>query len=141
MFYTINSKMNRQHIYCSIRHQVVSTLKFLESSQTKIQNSSIAILKNASFPNFPDPGKWHYQLLQLSKTRRGHSFSTYAQRGEGVKQKRTPCVQGGAYTWKYVSKNVPFLHVFFDIFICWKLLPCFVVIGVDFHYRFIKDLL
>ena len=26
---------------------------------------------------------------------RDHSFSTYAQRGRGVKQKRTPCVQGG----------------------------------------------
>ena len=24
----------------------------------------------------------------------GHSFSTYAQRGKGVKQKRTPCIQG-----------------------------------------------
>ena len=44
---------------------------------------------------------------------RGHSFSTYAQRGKGVKQKRTPCVQGGgAYTWKYVRKNVPFCTCF-----------------------------
>ena len=44
---------------------------------------------------------------------RGHSVSTYAQRGEGVKQKRTPCVQGrGAYTWEYVRKNFPFCTCF-----------------------------
>ena len=43
-----------------------------------------------------------------------HSFSTYAQRGRGVKQKRTPCIHGGmgAYTWKYVRKNVPFCTCF-----------------------------
>ena len=47
----------------------------------------------------------------------------------------------GAYTWEYVRKNIPFLHVFCDIFICWKLLPCFVVFGVDFHYLCVKHLL
>ena len=47
----------------------------------------------------------------------------------------------GAYTWKYVRKNAPFLHVFCDSFICWKLLPYFVVFGVDFHYCCIKHLL
>ena len=36
------------------------------------------------------------------------------------------------------TQKRPFLLVFCDIFICWKLLPCFVVIGVDFHYRFIN---
>ena len=39
------------------------------------------------------------------------------------------------------TQKCPFLHVFCDIFICWKLLPCFVVIGVDSHNRFIKHLL
>ena len=70
----------------------------------------------------------------------GHSFGTYAQRG--VKQKRTPCVQGGGGLHVEVrTQKRPFLHVFCDIFICWKILPCFVVFGVDFHYRFIKHLL
>ena len=58
-----------------------------------------------------------------TKLLRGHSFSTYAQRGEGGQAKayamRTR--REGACTWKYVRKNVPFLHVFCDIFICWKL--------------------
>ena len=38
------------------------------------------------------------------------------------------------------TQNVPFLHVFCDIFICWKLLSYFVVFGVDFRYCFIKHL-
>ena len=72
----------------------------------------------------------------------GHSFSTYAQRGEGVKQKRTPCVQGGGgLTHGSTYAKTSLLHVFCDIFICWKLLPYFVVFGVDFHYCFIKHLL
>ena len=36
------------------------------------------------------------------------------------------------------TQKRPFLHVFSDIFICWKLLPYFVVFGVDFHFCFIK---
>ena len=58
-----------------------------------------------------------YVVSKLQSTKKahwGHSFSTYAQRGKGVKQKRTPCVQGGkgAYTWKYVRKSVPFCACF-----------------------------
>ena len=52
----------------------------------------------------------------------GHLFSTYAQRGEGVKQKLTPCLQGGGGLHMEVhSQKRPFLHVFCDTFICWKL--------------------
>ena len=40
-------------------------------------------------------------------------------KGEGVEQKRTPCLQGGRGidTSKCVRKKIPFLHVFCDIFI------------------------
>ena len=51
---------------------------------------------------------------------RGHSFSTYVQRGRGLTQRgrgqaklyamRT--MGEGAYTWKYVRKNVPFCTCF-----------------------------
>ena len=73
----------------------------------------------------------------------GHSFSTYARRGKGGQAKayamRTRG-EGGLHMEARTQKR-PFLHVFCDIFFCWKLLPCLVVIGVDFHYRFIKHLL
>ena len=68
----------------------------------------------------------------LSNLLRGHSFSTYAQRGEGGQAKAFVEVR---------TQKRPFLHVFCDILICWKLLLCFLVIGVDFHYRFIKHLI
>ena len=74
---------------------------------------------------------------------RGHSFSMYAQRGEGGQAKAyvmRSWGEGGLHVEVRTQKR-PFLHEFCDIFICWKLLPCFVVIGVDFHYRFIKHLL
>ena len=53
---------------------------------------------------------------------RGHSFSTYAQRGEGgVKQMRTACVQGGGGLHMEVLKQkCPLLQVFCDVFICWN---------------------
>ena len=35
-----------------------------------------------------------------------------------------------------LTQKTSFLHVFCDVFICWKLLPYFVVFGVDFHYCF-----
>ena len=60
---------------------------------------------------------------------------------KGVMQKRTPCVQGGGLHMEVRTQKRPFLHVFCDIFICWKLLPYFFVFGVDFHYCFIKHLL
>ena len=85
-----------------------------------------------------------YSIIKRNESgARGHSFSTYAQRGEGSQAKAYAMrTRGrGAYTWKHVRKSVPFLHVFCDIFICWKILPCLGVIGVDFHYRFIKHLL
>ena len=73
---------------------------------------------------------------------RGHAFSTYAQRGRRVMQKRIQCVQGGGGLHMEVrTQKRPFLHVFCDIFICWKLLPYFVVFGVDSHCCFIKHLL
>ena len=84
--------------------------------------------------------KWKQDRITLSLTRDllvqwslsgingGHSFSTYAQRGRGVKQKRTPCVQGGrgAYTWKYVRKNVPFARVlrYFHMLEAFTMLCC-----------------
>ena len=44
---------------------------------------------------------------------RGHSFSKYTQRGRGVKQKRTPCVQGGGGLLVEVrTQNVPFCTCF-----------------------------
>ena len=72
-----------------------------------------------------------------------HSFSTYAQRGEGSQAKAYAMrTRGkGGLHMEVRTQNVPFLHVFCDIFICWKLLPYFVVFGVDFHYCFIKQLL
>ena len=74
-----------------------------------------------------------YGVIYLVRTHKG---------GRGVKQKHTPCVQGEEGLHMEVrTQNVPFLHVFCDIFICWKLLPCIVVFGVDFHYCFIKHLL
>ena len=81
-------------------------------------------------------------LFQVRKDPRGHSFGTYAQRGRGVKEKRTPCVQvegGLTHGSTYAKRN--FLHLFCDIFICWKFLPYFVVNGVDFRYCLIKHLL
>ena len=52
------------------------------------------------------------QILYM-QSQRGQSFSTYAQRGEGVKQKRTPCVQGGGGLYMEVrTQKRPFLHVF-----------------------------
>ena len=74
-----------------------------------------------------------YEVIHLVRTHKGGGgqAKAYAMRTRGR----------GAYTWKYVRKNVPFLLVFCDIFIRWKLLQYFVVFGVDFHYRFIKHLL
>ena len=85
-------------------------------------------------------------LLHLMSVRyfcvRGHSFSTFAQTGRGSSKSVRHAYKGEeACTWKYVRNNVRFLHVFCDIFICRKLLPYFVVFGVDFHYCFIKNLL
>ena len=81
-------------------------------------------------------------VLESSRFLGGHSFSTYAQKGGGSsKSVRHAHMGEGAYAWKYVRKNVPFLHVFCDIFICWKLVPYCIVFGVDFHYCFIKHLL
>ena len=48
--------------------------------------------------------------------------------------------EGGLHMEVRTHKR-PFLHVFCDILICWKLLPYSVVFGVDFHYCFIKHLL
>ena len=54
------------------------------------------------------------QAFEMEQNRKwGHSFSTCAQRREGVKQKRTPCVQeGGGLHMEYVRKNVPFCTCF-----------------------------
>ena len=73
----------------------------------------------------------------------GHSFSTYTQKGGGGSSKsvRHAYKGGGGLHVEVRTQKRPFLHVLCDIFICWKLLPCFVVIGVDFHYHFIKHLL
>ena len=73
---------------------------------------------------------------------RGHSFSTYAQRGGGSSKSVRHAFKGeGGLHVEVRTQKRPFLLVFCDIFICWKLLPCFVVIAVDSHYRFIKHLL
>ena len=73
----------------------------------------------------------------------GHSFSTYAQReGRGGQAKAYAMrTRGEGGLHMDVRKTSHFLHVFCDFFICWKLLPYFVVFGVDFHYCFIKHLL
>ena len=97
----------------------------------KIQFSCIQAWKIAHI--FPNSFEGIYGVIHLVRTHkggRGSSISVrHVHKGEG------------AYTWKYVRKNVPFLHVFCDIFICWRLLPYFVVFGIDFHYCFIKHLL
>ena len=83
-----------------------------------------------------------FSVMNGVNRRRGHTFSTYAQRREGAKQKRTLCVQrGGGLNMEVRTKKCLFLHVFCNSFICWKLLPYFVVFGVDFHYCLIKHLL
>ena len=67
-------------------------------------------------------------LVRTHEGGRGGQAKAYAMRTRG---------EGGLHMEARTQKR-PFLHVFCDIFICWKLLPCLVVIGVDFHYRFIK---
>ena len=61
----------------------------------------------------------------------GGQAKAYAMRTKG---------EGGLHMEVRTQKR-PFLHVFSDIFICWKLLPYFVAFGVDFHFCFIKHLL
>ena len=96
--------------------KITITLRALHRSDEKRVSNSICL------------GVIH--LVRTHKGGRGSSKSVrHAYKGEG-----------DLHVELHTQKR-PFLHVFCDIFICWKLLPCFVAIGVDFHYRFIKHFL
>ena len=69
----------------------------------------------------------------------GHSFSTYARKGEeGPSKSVCHAYEGGGLTDLSTCAEISLFCVFCDILICKVLLPYFVVFVDNFHYCFIK---